>query len=506
MIDSICAETTHPLGKGKRQGNRLDQCLGRVLVLGASGYIGTHLVPYLQQQGAVVRAAARSLEVLEARAWQGVECVRADALEPASLTHALADIDTAYYLVHSMAAGRQFGQLDLEAAAHFARAAASAGVQRIVYLGGLVPPSAATEHIVSRRKTGDVLRQGSVPVTEIRAGIIVGPGSAAFEVMRDLVLHLPFMVTPRWVQSHSPPIALQNLLAYLVQIPCIPESAGQICDAAGPESLTYADMMRILAEEAGRKPPRILPIPWLTPRLSSYWLFLVTSVPTPIARALIDGMRQDFTADPSALRQWVPQDLLDFRAAVRAAFAAEREQTLVARWTEGAFAFRNYRPEYAYYAKRATGSAWSAATPAAVWSVVTRIGGKQRYFYWNGVWRLREVLDGLLGGQGLHHGRRHPSELRVGDTVDSWRVIAIDPPRRLTLFFGMRAPGSGVLEFDIRPDARGQGTYITATAYWHPAGVWGLLYWYALVPAHLFLFKGMTAAIARSAEDPTQHD
>ena len=468
------------------------------LVFGASGYIGTHLVPRLCSLGIPVRAVARSSEVLAARGWTGVDLVAADATRPETLGKALDGVDTAYYLVHSMAAGKQFGAIDRQAAAHFATAAAAAGVKRIIYLGALVPPSASTEHITSRRETGDVLRKGSVPVIEIRAGIIVGPGSAAFEVMRDLVFHLPLMVTPRWVLSQSPPIALDNLLEYLLRVPQIPEAEGKILDAAGPEYLTYADMMRILAEEAGRRPPWIIPVPLLTPRLSSYWLRLITSVPTPVARALIEGMRQDFMADNGEIQRLIPQNLLNFRESVRATFEAERRHCVAARWTEGAFVFRNYRPDYAYYAKRAEGSAVAQASPEAVWDVVTRIGGNNRYFYMNGLWKIREILDWMVGGQGLNYGRRHPTELRVGDRVDSWRVIGLQPQRRLTLFFGMRAPGSGVLEFELTPE--GSGTRIRATGFWHPAGVWGLLYWYALVPAHLFIFSGLTRAIARRAE------
>lgn len=469
-----------------------------VLVFGASGYVGSHLVPRLIAEGRNVRAAARSIEALAARDWPGVACVQADALQPDTLAAALAEVQTAYYLVHSMAAGKAFGALDVKAARHFARAAAAAGVRRIVYLGGLVPPSADTEHIVSRKRTGDILREGPVPVTELRAGIIVGPGSAAFEIMRDLVFHLPIMITPRWVQARSPPIALENLLVYLLRAPELPETANGIFDAAGPEYLSYAAMMRIMAEVADIRQPRILPVPLLTPRLSSYWLRLITTVPTPIARALIEGMRQDFVADDTAIRRLIPQPLLDFRSAVAAAFAAEREHRVVSRWTEGAFAFRNYRVDYAFYAKRASGSCKTTASPEAVWRVIRRIGGRQRYFYANALWRLREMLDFMVGGSGTTYGRRDPDDLRVGDTVDSWRVIAMEPERRLTLFFGMRAPGSGVLEFEIKPLET--GCEVKATAFWHPAGIWGLLYWYALVPAHAFLFAGMTRAIARKAE------
>ena len=297
------------------------------LVFGASGYIGSNLVPKLLSRDIVVRAASRQMQALKARHWKNVELDEADALEPDTLKQALLNVDTAYYLVHSMAAGRNFSSLDLKAAANFAMAAESAGVRRIIYLGGLVPEGADSEHIVSRRETGEILRQGKVPVTEVRAGIIVGAGSAAFEVMRDLVFHLPAMITPRWVRAKSPPIALDNLLEYLVRLPDIDEAAGQIYDAAGPETLTYEDMMRVLADVAGKRQPVIIPVPVLSPKLSSYWLRFVTSVPTNIAKALIGGLKHDFTADTAPLQALVPQSLLDFRASVEAALKAEQQES-----------------------------------------------------------------------------------------------------------------------------------------------------------------------------------
>jgi len=469
------------------------------LVLGASGYVGGNLVPYLLQQGWQVRAAARTAAVLEARAWEGVDLVQADALDLDSLRDAVSGADVAFYLVHSMASGAGFGQLDLQAAENFATAAAKAGLQRIVYLGGLVPGGDAGEHIDSRRQTGEMLRHGSVPVTEIRAGIIVGPGSAAFEVMRDLTLNLPMMVTPRWVRAKSPPIALQNLLVYLESVGLLNEAAGNIYDAAGPEICSYQDMMREMADVVGKRPPFILPVPVLTPRLSSYWLGLTTAVPANIARALIGGLKQDFSADDAALRELVPQNLLNVRESIDAAIATERRGEVAVRWTEGNFAMRGFRHDVAYYAKRAGGSAVASADVGAVWEQVTGIGGKNRYYYMNFLWTLREIMDWCVGGPGLTRGRRHPTELRLGDAVDYWTVVGIEPQRRLTLSFGMRAPGAGVLEFEIESLEDGT-TRVTETAYWHPRGVWGLLYWYALVPAHLFIFRGMTGAIARRAE------
>jgi uncharacterized protein YbjT (DUF2867 family) len=471
---------------------------GLRLVFGASGYIGTNLVQRLLDDGLPVRAAARNLKVLQARSWQGAELVQADALDPASLDSALAGVSIAYYLVHSMAAGRDFGRIDLQAAENFAAAAARAGVGRIVYLGGLMPAHAQSEHLVSRRDTGERLRAGPVPVTEIRAGIIVGPGSAAYEVIRDLVNHLPVMLTPRWVQSRSTPIALPNLLEILVRIATIPQAAGRVLDAGGPETLTYEAMMRAYGEVVGRR-PRILRVPALTPTLSSYWLALITTVPVPVAAALVQGLEHDLPADGAELNAMVPQRLLDIRESVRETLEAERRNAVASRWTEGTLMFRGWRHDYAYYAKRAGGTADSRASPEALWQVVTSIGGRRGYLYMDWLWTLRAVLDWLVGGPGLTRGRRDPNALRLGDTIDYWTVIGLEPERRLTLDFGMRAPGAGVLEFELEP-LPGGGTRITETAYWHPAGVWGLLYWYSLVPAHLVLFRGMTRAIARRAE------
>lgn len=475
----------------------------QVLVFGATGYVGSHLVPRLRREpGTAVRASGRNLTVLQARDWVGVDLVEADALRPETLPAALDGVHTAYYLVHSMAAGRDFGRLDLQAAEHFAAAAARAGVHRIVYLGGLIPPEPDSEHLVSRRDTGERLRAGPVPVTEVRAGIIVGPGSAAYEVIRDLVNHLPLMVTPRWVQSRSSPIALDNLLDYLVAVARLDEAAGQVYDVAGPEYLTYEALMRQYGEAVGKR-PRILRVPVLTPTLSSYWLGLVTAVPANIARALIGGLKHDLPADDAPLRRLVPLKLLTFREAVQAALRAEQQHTVAARWSEGLLMFRGFRLDNAFYAKRASGRASGPVPAAAVWDTVATIGGDHGYYALGWLWRLRAVFDWLIGGPGLTRGRRHPTALRIGDRIDYWTVLALEPGRRLTLHFGMRSPGSGVLEFEVDPGDAGPGpprTTLTITAYWHPRGVWGLLYWYALVPAHLVVFDRMARAMLRQAE------
>ena len=466
------------------------------LVFGASGYIGSNLVPYLSARGTRVRAVARNRAVLEGREWPGVECASADALEPASLPAVLADVDVAYYLVHSMAAGSNFGELDVQAAANFRDAAAQAGVRRIIYLGGLIPEQPESEHLQSRYETGEVLRRGSVPVTEVRAGMIIGPGSAAFEVMRDLVNNLPVMVTPRWVFSRSPPIALDDLLAYLTALADIEQAAGQTYDAAGPEVLTYAEIMRRLADKLDRK-LFIIPVPVLTPKLSSYWLRLVTTVPVNVARALIDGLKHDVMADDGPLRALVPIPLSDLEASVSAALRAERELDVPAHWVEGSIRCRNFEPRYAYYAKQASGSCLADADAASLWRVICRFGKDHDFFALNPLWWLRGAADWLIGGPSLRRKRRHPDELRLGDVVDAWRVIGLQPQRKLTLLLEMKLPGAGVLEFEIIP--REAGNEVRATAYFHPAGVWGLLYWYPLAPFHLWIFKAMTREIARRA-------
>lgn len=478
-------------GYGGREGGP------RWLVFGASGYVGGYLVPYLVAAGIRVRAAARHPETLQGRGWSDLELVRADALEPESLDAALADVDVAYYLVHSMASGPGFGAVDIEAARNFAEAAERAGVRRIVYLGGLVPADTRSEHLMSRADTGRQLREGKVPVTEIRAGIIVGPGSAAFEVIRDLVNNLPVMVTPRWVRSKAPPIALDDLLDYLRRVPMLDETANGIFDVAGPEMLSYEDLMLQFGEVVGRH-PRIFPVPVLSPGLSSFWLGLVTSVPTPVARALIAGLGHDIPANPDPLRKLLPGKLMNYRESVERSMEIERRNAVASRWVEGALLFRGFHPEHAYYAKRHGGSAHASASAEDLWRVLQTIGGETGFFYLNGIWRLRGFVDWLIGGRGHNRGRRDPVHLRVGDYVDSWQVVAMEPARSLTLAFGMKAPGSGVMEFALTPE--GAGTRIDVTAYWHPAGVWGLTYWYAHAPIHSLLFTGMARAIAKLAE------
>ncbi len=436
---------------------------GTCLVFGASGYIGTNLTPLLRDAGRPVRASSRNVEVLEGRQWQDVELVEADALDPPSLDAALQGIDTAYYLVHSMAAGRNFPELDAKAARNFAAAAQRQGVRRIVYLGGLLPDDAPdSAHLRSREETGDILRAGTVPVTEIRAGMIIGPGSAAWEVIRDLVNHLPVMITPRWVASRSTPIALENLLHYLSEVASFEETANEIYDVGGPDVLTYTEIMRRYGVLVGRK-PFIIPVPVLTPRLSSYWLRLVTTVPTDIARALIDGLSHDVIATDDRLAKLIPQRLLGFDEAAQAALNADRRHDVPAHWTENASQRPDFNPEFSFYAKTATGSTRTSRTAADLWRVLQAFGYRGDFFYGRSLWWLRRALDWLVGGPAFRRRRRHPGQLRIGDVVDVWRVIGLDPDRHLTLLMEMKAPGAGVLEFTI--DDQGDSRTLHMQAY-----------------------------------------
>jgi uncharacterized protein YbjT (DUF2867 family) len=469
-----------------------------VLVVGASGYIGSHLVPALVQHGHRVRAVARSASVLAARGWRGVECRNADVLKLETLLSATEGIDVAYYLVHSMGSRGDFAERDRAGARNFAAAAKQAGVRRIVYLGGIQTAHDPSAHLASRRETGDLLRASGVPVTELRAGIVVGPGSAAFEVIRDLVNHLPVMTTPRWVRSRSQPIALEDLVKYLCLVAEMPETTARTFDVGGPEMLSYGELLRQFAEVTGKR-RLIIPLPVLTPRLSSYWLGLVTSVPASVARPLIDGLRHDLPADDAEIRRLIPLRLHTYREAVVAALDAERAAPLPARWTEGALAFRGYDPDVSYYPKGSEVRTEIDAPPEKVWALVSSVGGNRGYYYANFLWRLRGLLDRMVGGVGMRRGRRHPRELRPGDVIDFWRVVGIEPKRRLTLVAEMKVPGAASLEFEVIERSPDTCTLVTASRF-HPAGLPGLLYWYALLPVHNRIFNGMPRAIARHAE------
>ena len=454
-------------------------------------------MPWLAAHGHPVRAVARRRAALDAEGWTGIEFATADALDRDSLTPVLADVDVAYFLVHSMTAGRDFPDFERQAAENFAAAAAEAGVRRIIYLGGLASPSGISRHLASRSTTGEVLRAGTVPVVELRAGIIVGPGSAAFEVMRDLVAHLPIMVTPRWVRAESPPIALEDLLADLEALATAEGIEGAILEAGGPDRLTYEAMMRRLARSLGKREPVIIPVPVLTPELSALWLDMVTTVPAPLARALIGGMRQDLSADDTALRRAVPRSCMGVEAAIDRALALEREIGVHDRWRDGAFALRGNRSDRSFYSKRLSRTADTSVFPSAVWRALASMGSRQGGdVLATPVWRLRDMIDRGLGGEDAGP-RAGPQPPTLGERFGTWRVVASVPECRLTLAANRITPGAGGIEIELLPISG--VTRVVATMAWHPAGTGGLLYWFATWPVRALALRALARRIARAA-------
>lgn len=468
-----------------------------ILVTGATGYIGGRLAPRLVAQGYTVRALARDPRRLGSLAAAGVACVAGDVLRPETLAPALAGVDVAYYLIHSMEAGPDFAARDREAAANFAAACAAAGVRRIIYLGGLGRPGPSlSTHLASRQEVGDVLRAGAVPVTELRAAIIVGAGSASFEIIRDLARKLPVMTCPRWVRSRCEPIALDQVLAYLIGALREPRTIGEVLEIGGGEVLTYEAMMRQCALALGKR-IRIVVVPVLTPRLSAYWLNLVTSVPMHIARPLVEGLRNDVVTTDQRIREWIPVAPLTFGVAVARALAEEHAGPLATRWTSAASAGT---------AASGTGTVVgdeqrrAAAVPAAtLFATVERIGGATGWYYGDWLWRLRGLLDRLLGGVGMRRGRRDPVAIVLGDPIDFWRVEDFVPGRLLRLRAEMKVPGAATLEFAVE-DQPGGGAILAQRARFQPRGVWGRVYWNALRPLHLLVFRGMADGIVRAAE------
>jgi uncharacterized protein YbjT (DUF2867 family) len=475
-----------------------------VLVFGASGYVGSNLVPRLARDSIRVRACARSRQVLAARGWSGVELVEADALAPETLAGALAGIDIAYYLVHSMAAGKDFGRLDLEAADNFATAAARAGVKRIVYLGGLGDARAdLSAHLRSRHEVGRILARSGVPTIELRASIVLGSGSLSFELIRALVERLPAMITPRWVEVLAQPIAIDDVLAYLLASLEIPLPASRVYEIGGPDRVSYGELMREYARQRGLRRFAI-PVPVLTPRLSSLWLRLVTPLYAEVGRKLIDSIRHPTVVqDDSALRDF-PIRPLGVRDAIARALANEDRALAETRWSD-ALSAASEPPAFGgrRFGNRLIDSrSVHVAVPVErAFAPIRRIGGATGWYYGNGLWRLRGLLDLLVGGVGLRRGRRDPEQLRAGDALDFWRVAAIEPDRRLQLAAEMKLPGRAWLEFEVEPEAG--GARIRQTAIFDPVGLAGLAYWYGVFPLHALVFRGMLREIARAAERGT---
>jgi len=401
-----------------------------------------------------------------------------------------------------MARGEGFHKRDVTAASAFGRAAAAAGVRRIVYLGGLGDPAAdLSRHLRSRQETGAALREAGVPVTEFRAAVVVGSGSISFEMIRYLTERLPVMICPQWVYTRVQPIAVDDLLKYLVAALDVPESTGRVVEIGGADVITYGDMMRGYARARGLR-RHLQPVPVLTPKLSSYWVHLVTPIPSTIARPLIEGLRNEVVVREHGARELFPGIRpVSYDSAVRAALASLDTGEVETSWSDALVTSGgDVQPlvltthEGKLIERR---QALVAAAPDAVFAVVTSLGGKNGYRAWDWAWRLRGGADRLVGGVGLRRGRRDPVDLRVGDALDFWRVEALERGRLLRLRAEMKVPGRAWLQFETLP--RGEGTLLTQTAYFAPRGLPGLAYWYGLYPVHGRIFSGMIAALAAEA-------
>ncbi len=498
----------------------------RVLVTGATGYIGGRLVPELLDAGYQVRCLARSPDKLRDLAWRSqVEVVKGDLADPDSLIGAMDSIDAAYFLVHGMGTSDDFAARDREAAAGFAEAAARASVQQIVYLGGLGEDEGAlSEHLRSRHEVGEALAEGTVPVTELRAAVIIGSGSASFEMLRRLTETLPVMVTPRWVHTKCQPTAIGDVLAYLVGVLGLEQAQGRVLEVGGPDVVTYADMMRLYAEVAGLRKRVLIPVPLLTPRLSSHWIGLVTPLPSGLARPLVESLRNEVIVRDHTLEVLVPRQRIHLRRAIELALERTRALEVTTSWASAELAGR------APSDPMPTDPHWSGGlilddtqtvhTDRPVHEVfrsVTGIGGQRGWYLLDPLWSLRGLADRLIGGPGMRRGRRHPDDLRVGDPVDFFRVEALVPDTMLRLRAEMKVPGEAWLEWTMEPDdgdgeegtsassteaSHQMGTRLVQKARFQPRGVPGRLYWWAMLPFHHFIFRGMAKRLADGRPSP----
>jgi uncharacterized protein YbjT (DUF2867 family) len=473
---------------------------GPVLVTGATGYVGGRLARVLHERGYRVRCLARRPDYLRSRVPDGIEVVEGDVLEGASLETALGGVDTAFYLVHSMGADADFAAADRRGASTFGKAARAAGVRRLVYLGGLGGAGELSPHLASRQEVGRILRDSGVPTVELRASIILGSGSLSFELIRALVERLPVMITPRWLDRLAQPIAIEDVLEYLVAAVGVPVTGSVVVEIGGPEPMSYGDLMTEYARQRGLR-RAVLRVPVLTPWLSSLWLGLVTPVYARVGRKLIDSVRNDTVVTSPLARELFPA-IRPQRAeeAMARAMANEERELAETRWSDALSALGE-PPSWGgvRFGTRLVDSRTLSvpALPASAFAPIQRIGGKQGWYAGNGLWRLRGFLDRLVGGPGLRRGRRSADRLTVGDTVDFWRVEAFEPGRLVRLQAEMKVPGRAWLQFEVAEEEG--GAVIRQTAVFDPVGLPGLLYWYALYPIHGFVFGGMLRGIGRAA-------
>ena len=472
----------------------------RVLVTGGTGYVGGRLIPLLEQRGFLVRCLARRPEFLQSRVGPATEVVAGDVLQPESLVTALQNIETAFYLVHSMGTGKDFEDEDRIAARNFAEAAKRNGVRRIIYLGGLgEEQQQLSKHLRSRQEVGHILRESGAQVIEFRASIVIGSGSLSFELIRALVQKLPVMLCPKWVSTPSQPIAIEDLLSYLLAAMDLPDGPSDIFEIGGPDQMSYSEIMREYARQRGLK-RWMISVPFLSPRLSSLWLGLVTPVYARVGRKLVDSLR-----NPTVVTNSHASDVFAIRPrgvseAIARALVNEDHELTATRWSDALSA--SGRPKrwggIRFGTRLVDSREVEVGIPVeAAFAPIQRIGGQTGWYYGNWLWRLRGWLDLLIGGVGLRRSRRDPVELKNGDTVDCWRVESLEPNRRLRLVAEMKLPGRAWLEFEVEPTA--SGSRIRQTAVFDPVGLTGLAYWYSVYPLHEFVFGGMLNGIATTA-------
>jgi len=472
---------------------------GRILLTGATGYVGGRLLIALEAEGRLVRCLARRPEYLRQRVGPGTEVVAGDVLDPASLAAALAGVDTAFYLVHSIDAEAAFEDADRSGAHNFARAACEAGVRRIIYLGGLGQGNELSPHLDSRQEVGRILRESGVPTIELRGSIIIGSGSASFEMIRALVETLPVMITPRWVATPTQPIGIEDVVAYLREALELPDQGSVVYEIGGADRVSYGELMREYARQRGLR-RAFISVPVLTPRLSSLWLGLVTPVYARVGRALVDGLRNETVVqDDTALRVFRVRPL-GMREAMSRALTNEDRAFAATRWSDPVSATgRRHVWGGARFGTRLVDSRAIevGCEPARAFTPIRRIGGARGWYHADLLWRLRGFLDLLVGGAGMRRGRRDPDRLQLGDTLDFWRVEAFEPDHLLRLSAELRLPGRAWLQFEVNGSEH--GSVIHQTAIFDPSGLFGQLYWYTLWPLHQYVFGGTLRALARAA-------